>query len=450
MGWPRSPALTSFPTKFVRGLVAQMRSHRVFIWLAAWRIWSFAAAPITLLLLAREVSAAAQGAYYGFLALGAVVTWFELGIGGLMVQGIAYDRARQSLPSGEGRDSPSIQVYRRWYAFAATAYGVVAAGAGLLLLRDSGLPPGWQPCWLLYAGSSAMGFRQTFRIQYIEAMGEIACSYSVRLAGAIGLSISVWIGIAAGEVLWGLGFSGLVQVGIRAWLLASPSRRNPLPAGSPDWRSDYLVWRARILPLQWRTAVAVVCGYVVYQSGGLMALRMIGPEASGELGFALQVASVVAAAGLIPLTAGAVDLSRLGGVADYGRFWRKVRMCAWQSLGFAALGIGSVAAVLSLCRHFGWIPPARIPGIDVLGVAIFCALAGVGTNVCVIAARALQRDPFVPINVAAAVLWLAIVPLLIREWGVTGLLGGMFALQGAAMVAGHAIVLNRLRRRVYV
>lgn len=425
-------------------LAERFRSQRVFFWLVAWRVWSFAAAPITLLLLAREVSAAGQGAYYGFLSLGAVITWFELGIGGLMVQGIAFERARSGGPVA-GAENLSVRVYQRWYSCAAAAYGALAALAGLLVLRGTGLPSDWLPCWLLYVAANAVGFRQTFRIQYLEAVGEVARSYMVRLSGAAGLSVVLWLGIFAGQVLWGLGVAGFVQVGIRAWLLAADSRRYPLPPERPDWQESYRIWKSRILPLQWRTAVAVVCGYVVYQSGVLMALRMVGPEASGALGFALQVAAVVSAAGMIPLSAVAVELSRLGGAGDYVRFWRKVVVCAWQCMGFAFIGLAVVISAILVARYLDWIPSSQIPSTAVLCVAVICAVAGVCSNICVIACRALRQDPFVPVYVGAALLWLVVVPYIVRDYGVSGLLMGMIAVQGIGMVLGHVWLLNRVR-----
>lgn len=420
------------------------------LWLGIWRAWSFGASPLTALIVVHSFSAEGQGLFYGFSGLAGMVVWFELGIGGLLVQSVAYASPSVARMSPETSEVPLLAVFDWWFSLAASAFFVAVSVFGLFWF--SGAVSGWlwRFDWLLFAFGSALCFWQNRRILALEGSGEIAESYRIRLIGTVLSSLVAWGTMLAGVGLAALGLAQVVQFGVRH-ILCNRYRGGTWAPSSRQhtFRELFGAWCRRVAPLQWRTAIAVFCGYLVYQSASLVALRLLGSAVAGQLGLSLMLGNVVTAVSLIPISASAALMSQSAATPNLVEVRRLMRRAGERGFIFGGLAAISMLVALRMAIRIGVLPADKLLPMGAFWPILLCSLAALTTQLCIITARSFRRDPFVVLNVGAALLWLGLLKPLIAHFGIGGILWGMAAVQGGILAAGHIVLALRLWRTLH-
>src|SRR5688572_3707561 len=81
-------------------LAQSAQIDRAVFYVLAGRVWSFASGPITLVLIASQLTPQVQGYYYTFASLVALQGFAELGLGIVIVQFASHEWAFLSLDRG--------------------------------------------------------------------------------------------------------------------------------------------------------------------------------------------------------------------------------------------------------------------------------------------------------------------------------------------------------------
>src|SRR4051794_13788397 len=166
------------------------------------RAWMLAAAPVTLILIARTVSPEVQGFYYTFSSLIALQAFVELGLYLVIINVASHEWA--SLRLGEdgriGGDGDALsrlvslgRLIFKWYAVASGVFVAGVSAAGYVFF--SGMPdPGvdWRAPWFALVVLSGLLLWTLPLNSLLEGCGQVAEIYRFRLGQAVLGNVALW------------------------------------------------------------------------------------------------------------------------------------------------------------------------------------------------------------------------------------------------------------------
>jgi O-antigen/teichoic acid export membrane protein len=261
------------------------------------RAWLLATAPVTLVLIARNVSPEVQGVYYTFSSLIALQAFFELGFYVVILSIASHEWA--SLRLGEdGRIVGDAAAHSRlvslgrlifkWYAVASGIFVAAVSFAGYLFF--SGMPDlgvDWKAPWFaLVALSGLLLWALPFN-SLLEGCGQVAEVYRFRLSQVVLGNLALWLTLALGGGLWALVVWAGVSLSRDIYLLLVRYGRffeqffRP-PAGPK------VHWRTEIWPMQWRLAVGGVVNYLAFSLFTPVMFHYHGAAVAGRMGMTLS------------------------------------------------------------------------------------------------------------------------------------------------------------------
>ena len=445
---PGSAVEIAEPTAGFRSWARRAEIDRAVVFAATSRVWILLAAPITFILIARELTAVEQGFYFTFASLLALQTFVELGFYNVIVSVASHEWAHLELdedgritgdPDARSRLVSLGRLVFKWYAVAAALFVAVVGVAGYAFLShgaDAGVA--WRGPWFALVIFTGFLLWTLPFISLLEGCNEVEVVNRFRTSQVIIASLALWITVLAGGGLWAAAV-GVAVNAVRDVYLIVRRYRNFFAAFLTPPAGPTISWRQEILPMQWRIGIS---GTVNYFANYLLTPVMFaaqGPVVAGRMG--LTVAAVN----------GLQNVSAAWMQTKSARFGMLVARRSWEALdGMFRRALGATTVALfagALCFL------AAIVLLNVADVPIADrALSPFPTAMLLVAAllghisfsqstylRAHKREPMVVVSVASSLAIGAAVWLLGSRYGPSGAAAGYLAVWVIAVVWGHTI-----------
>jgi len=267
------------------------------------RSWQAINGFVTIILIAHFLSPVQQGWYYSFVSLAALYTLFDLGLSVVLVQISAQLfvslrwRTGGAVEGGHpdhflaliGRSS-------RVYLRLALAFFLLVLPAGILFFgirgNEANLPDDqWLAPWVLLIAITAAGILALPYLSLIEGSGRVAEAYGVRFTQGLLGGVGCWLVLALGGALWAVVMAPAMGLLVAAvWLI---TRWPALLHASLHNLGKDLEWRREIWPLQWRTGLSWLNGYLLTQIYTPILFHTQGAVVAGQMGLSLSIANML-------------------------------------------------------------------------------------------------------------------------------------------------------------
>ncbi|MDA8388208.1 MAG: hypothetical protein M0Z58_06075 [Nitrospiraceae bacterium] len=242
------------------------------------------------------LTGAAQGYWFTFMSLAALMLLADLGFSSLVLQFAAHEFA--FLRFEEGRITGSEEhlkklstffVFCLKWAFAILLLalpGVMLAGFWLLSRKASAVP--WAVPWVLYVLGSALAFLNGTVLYFFEGCDRVGAAQKIRVKTYLVMTVLTCGGLVAGLGLLTLSFSMLAGSLAGGFLIVREfkSAMTDLLAHA---RTYVYSWRGEFVPLFRRYAVSWVSGYFIFQMYTPVMFRFYGPVEAGRIGISITL-----------------------------------------------------------------------------------------------------------------------------------------------------------------
>lgn len=369
------------------------------------RLWTIFAGIVTVITIPRFLSGESQGYYYTFLSIVALQALFDLGLSQTVAQISSHEFAHVNLDRlREIGFTPHVAklayvkaTVTRWYRWVGGAFIVIVSlvGVGYFALFGAKVDEQWLGPWIALVVTTGINLILSPRLAIVEGAGWTGAIAVVRLVQSIAGYILLAAALAVGAGLWSAMMvpfaANLVSW---AWLRgrANPYRAIPI---YPAAGHDHTPWRAEILGLQWRVAIAWLGGYFASQVIVPVAFALQGPEPAGRIGLGLQVFGAVQALGMSWISARVPRFGQLIARGDHKALKAQFVRAAVSATGVSMIVALAVVMVLAIARSEGMFLAQRIPSMS--ATMLLAGNAVFGTIIYVMAAymRAHKEEPLV-------------------------------------------------------
>lgn len=369
------------------------------------RLWTILAGIVTVVTIPRFLSGESQGYYYTFLSIVALQALFDLGLSQTVAQISSHEFAHVDL--GRLRQigfTPHVAklayvkaTVTRWYRWVGGAFIVIVALVGVAYFAMFGakVDEQWLGPWVALVVTTGINLVLSPRLAIVEGAGWTGAVAGVRLVQSVAGYVLLVTALAAGAGLWSAMMvpfaANLVSW---AWLRgrANPYRAiPPYPAAG----HDHAPWRAEILGLQWRVAIAWLGGYFASQVIVPVAFALQGPEPAGRIGLGLQVFGAVQALGMSWISARVPRFGQFIARGDHRALKAQFVRAAASAIGVSMAVAVAVVVVLAVARGEGMFLAQRIPSVT--ATVLLAVNAVLGTIIYAMAAymRAHKEEPLV-------------------------------------------------------
>lgn len=403
-----------------------------------WRGWASIARLVTVLLIAKFLSPAAQGYYYTFGSLVALQIVFELGFSFVILQMASHERAHLTIgadgeiegnPTAHARLASVLQKTVRWYAVAAILLIFLLAAAGTYFFsthQEAGTDVHWQLPWYMAVLVTAITFQLDPVLSFMEGCGFVADVARVRLVQSVVGSVLAWGVLAAHNGLFAPAMVIAGNAGVSLWWLAG-RRRLLMGLLRHKVGLHQIHWFKEVWPFQWRIAVSWASGYLIFQIFNPVLFAYRGAVAAGQMGMSLNIANGIQGLAIAWLNTKAAPFGSMVARREFSQldhvFFRSLR----QSVLVCVAGSVCVVAAVGWlnARHTRFADRLLSPWL----VAILMAVAVI--NVVVFAEalylRAHKQEKFLLNSVLGAVLITFFTVFLGKLYGAAGMVYGCLA-----------------------
>lgn len=408
------------------------------------RGWSVVAGPITILLIGSHFSPVTQGYYYTFQSLLTLQVLVELGFGVVIIQFASHEWSRLRLAddgqiTGDAdalsRLASLIRIALRWYFSGGAILAMVLMVAGYLFFSQSASADvNWVLPWLFLCALTGLRLWLTPLWSVIEGCNQVAQVYGYRLAEGIIASIVTWTAITAGATLWVHVVASLVVFILAAVFLGIQFRdffTNALKAPV----SSRIDWHSEVWPMQWRTALSWLSGYLVFALFVPVIFYYQGAVLAGQVGMTLNITGALSILASTWVAAKTPQFGLLIADRNYERLDRLFWRVAIASTGMVAAGAAAVWFIVIMLNRTGY--PLALRLLPPLPFALF--LTGTVLMVSTFSQsnylRAHKRDPLAIVAVFVGLLAGVTVWLLAKYSTVTFIAAGYVAVSAITSIA---------------
>jgi len=367
------------------------------------RLWTIVAGIITIIFIPRYLTGESQGYYYTFLSIVALQVLFDLGLSQTVVQVSSHEFAHVDLNQINtvevdvriGKLTYMKAAITRWYRWVGGGFIVIVILLGAIYFSLFGAKGDvqWLGPWMALVVTTGINLILSPRFAMVEGAGWTGAVATVRLVQSIcGYGLLV-ISLAAGAGLWSVAAVPMAaNVCSFVWLRWGKNPYRAIPDYTLDVH-DHVPWRAEILGLQWRVAIAWLGGYFASQIIVPVVFAQQGAVEAGKVGLGLQIFSAVQALGMSWISARIPLFGQLISRGDRAALKTQfVRATISATAASAVVGV-AVVAVLDLARYSGFFLVGRIP--SGFAVSVLAGVAVLGTTIYALAAymRAHKEEP---------------------------------------------------------
>ena len=241
------------------------------------------------------LSESALGYFYTMISLASAQALFELGLGQVIL--VFFSRLGSISNSNSAKGDSDISLLYRTatvlYSIIALCFFLIGGLLGYLLLDSSGILERqvWLPPWLLLCLITSLNIINNKNLLYVESTGREKSVFSIRSLQFLCGSILYLFCAICNLDLWsvfGVPLGCLLVSSI--WL---KSKGIKLLFGFKNsyitLSSVFTFWKKKVFPLQLKTSISFLSGFVGIQLFLPLVFKFYGPVAAGQVGFSLNI-----------------------------------------------------------------------------------------------------------------------------------------------------------------
>ncbi len=429
--------------EMTKASVRRLGVDRAIAWIVVSRMWQALATPATLFLVARRLSPEEQGFYFTFQSIVALQIVVELGIGGVLMQFVSHEWAGLSFsPTADivgdrrcrDRFLGLVRFGARWYSVGAMLVFCLCYVGGSIFLSSKPYPGvNWSRPWLLLVVCTSALLFVAPHFAVLEGCHKIAEVAAVRGVAIVFATAVAFISLYFGLALYTPGLMSLGTLAIYVFFLGSSYPSLFRMAWSKRMRRVHNVhWKAEFWPIQWRTAVSWIAGYLMFQFFTPVLFHYTGAASAGQMGISMSVAMGLYTVALTWMTTKAPILGTLA--APQGR--RPLEMqtlflvtMKQSVLIYAILACTVGGALWGIARlHNGLAQRFLPPGLFAL--LLLALLLSLFVSHMTIFLRAFKQEPLVWVNIVTGLAIALCVWQLGQRWGSFAMVVSLLMING--------------------
>ncbi|WP_199482311.1 hypothetical protein [Vibrio owensii] len=269
------------------------KNARVAVLSLTSRAIALLAAPITLLVISKELSVEELAFYYTFFSIIAMQQLAELGIGHVMKQYISHayiEKTGEWLDTSKSEIKGYFKFSLFWFFGVAVFILSVVGVSGDLYLSLSESSIDWRSSWWMLVLVSSIATLSAPVKLFLDGIQKQETLLKANTVSALSGSVVLWICLMNGVGLNSIALSTLATVSVFV-LMTSPTllRTIKLLKGVVSTENQKSVLR-KILPLLTRVSIVWGFGFLFWNSFNLVSFAVLEPDAAGKVIFAIALA----------------------------------------------------------------------------------------------------------------------------------------------------------------
>jgi len=266
-------------------------------------VWSAAAAPVTLWLIAGYLSPAEQGYFYTFGSLLALKTFFELGLTNVLVNFVSHEHAHLSSPDEAVRQRARVRmgnllaVSVKYYTIGASLFlaTVIIAGRWFFEAPKGSVGDNvfWELPWLVVCTSTAGSLMIAPITAFLMGCGKVSEVLRIRFFETAFGNILSWIILISGGGLFNACANTVSTLLVVAVWLAIRYREFVMEFWRAGRIRREIDWWREVFPMQWRIATSWILGYFIFQLFNPILFKTSGPVVAGQMGMSLNLLNAI-------------------------------------------------------------------------------------------------------------------------------------------------------------
>jgi hypothetical protein len=436
--------------KFLR----RFEVNRAVLFSIVTQIWSALAAPLTILIISRQLTAEEQGFYYTFSSVLALQVFVEMGLVTVVIQVASHEWAflkQDTNGSITGnvralsRLSSLLRFALRWYAVCALLVALgLSLGGWLFFSSKPDSDVVWMVPWFLLCGASGLALMISPFFSVIEGCNRVASIYSFRLIQGVANSLAVILGIFVGLGLYALPLAALVRFLCGVAFLCF-KHRCFIQQLLTTVVTERIEWLAEVWPFQWRIGVSWISGYFIFSVFTPVMFYYHGPKLAGQMGMTWALVASIESLSSPWINSRIPQFGGLISRREFSELDRLFGRLLVITLSIASIGSVALAAVICAIHHSGIALSARI--LPMLPAALFIMqrLLGVLVNAFAIYTRSHKQEPMMVPSLVSACLIGSATSLLGASYGALGAATGFLVITILWAVPSSYFVFQRCR-----
>ncbi|MFA6195043.1 MAG: hypothetical protein WC656_00195 [Sulfurimonas sp.] len=257
--------------------------------------------PLLLILIPLYLSVEAQGYWYTFVSLAALVVFADMGFSTILLQFSAHEFAHLKFESDKTLSGSQVHLERiasllrfavKWFsAMGLIAFPIILV-VGFVMLSQKDTEISWIIPWTIYGLASVFVFVNSMLLSFIEGCNSVGEVQKIRFFISFTTVISTVVLLLFGSELYALAVS--LCIGALSGTLLIIYRYSNMLQQLYCVSSNVLYdWKIEILPLIGKYAISWMSGYFIFSIFTPIAFHYYGVVEAGKVGLSIAVCTAM-------------------------------------------------------------------------------------------------------------------------------------------------------------
>jgi O-antigen/teichoic acid export membrane protein len=430
------------------------------------RLWQIIAGPVSMIVIATNLSREQQGFYFTFNSLVALQLFFELGLTGVIATFVSHEFVdltwgNRGTISGDPRSLQRLEDILAkatlWFSVASVLLFIVLIPAGLLFFgqgKHAGVDFSWRLPWILVVAGTSCNLMVTPFFSVVMGSGDVANVNKREMLGAVLGPLLSWTVLL---LHGGLFAAPAVAFGnmLVSWLYLARQKPELLKKAwdcvkklrLEKHQEARVSWRGEIWPLQWKIALSWISGYFLFQLFNPVLFHYQGPVVAGQMGMTLSATNALMGVCITWMSAKSPEFGKLIAQREWRQLDKLFNRVLLQTFVISVIGatIGW-SAIWFLQGHYK-IGARFIPASDaaflLAAVCLVVVVFGLATYL-----RAHKQEPFMVLSISSALIQGSLIWVMGKYFSSRGVSMAYFAVS-LFFVLPYAVIIWRRCRRMW-
>lgn len=437
-----------------------MGIDRAIFYTASARVFQGIGGVVSVLLVASFLTGVEQGFYYTFASILAIQIFFELGLGGIITQFVAHEKAHLNQEeyalTGEekyrSRLAYLLKFCLKWYSILAIVLVVVLDVVGYLFFTHfykSDVAVQWEIPWILLVAGTSLNFILSPISAYLEGLGKVKEIAYIRLWQQVFSQVLVWSGLILGAKLYVVFFAPFLMFVI--FVVYCWRKFGKLLLHIYNTKiSERVSYRHEIFPYQWKIGLSWISGYFIFQLFNPVLFATEGAVVAGQMGMTLAILNSISAFALSWITTKVPKMSECIARKDYLNLDILFNRAIKQQIGIAFMMLVIFVGAVFILRHFSLsffgidLADRLLPYFPLILMSI-TIIANQYIHSIATYLRCHKQEPFLVISIVSGILCVLSTLIFGNYFGVIGITIGYCVITVGMMPWGRHIFITNKR-----
>jgi len=291
--------------KYVRKILTTFGIDGAIVYTSLSRIIQALGGLIYVLLMTAFLTKEEQGFYYTFSSVLAIQIFFELGLGGIIIQFVAHEMAHITIISPDqiegnaenlSRLSSLMHFCLKWYAVFAGMLLITLLIVGYIFFTKYGHNSPlveWKLPWVMIAIGGSLNLLMSPWMAVLQGMNKVKEMARLALSQQLVVMGVTWVSLILGVKLYIGSISLLTGFVAMIFLYSRTTYPRLLIKIYKQKIVERISYKLEIFPYQWRIALSWISGYFIFQMFNPVIFAFDGPVAAGRMGITLAILNAI-------------------------------------------------------------------------------------------------------------------------------------------------------------